>query len=121
MALLREASGPLGKEQLAQALDLSGERDNEALRRRLRAMQRDGQLHIDRRGAYGLVEALHLLRCRVQGHRDGYGFAQPLDGGDDVYLNARQMRSLFDGDTVLVALTGVDHRARPEGKVVDVL
>lgn len=121
MALLREASGPLDKEQLAQALELSGERDNEALRRRLRAMQRDGQLHIDRRGAYGLVEALHLLRCRVQGHRDGYGFAQPLDGGDDVYLNARQMRSLFDGDTVLVALTGVDHRARPEGKVVEVL
>ena len=121
MALLREASGPLGTEQLARALDLSGERDSEALRRRLRAMQRDGQLHIDRRGAYGLVEALHLLRCRVQGHRDGYGFARPLDGGDDIYLNARQMRSLFDGDTVLVAVTGADHRARPEGKVVEVL
>jgi ribonuclease R len=31
------------------------------------------------------------------------------------------MRSLFDGDTVLVAVTGVDSRGRPEGKVVEVL
>jgi ribonuclease R len=84
-------------------------------------MQRDGQLHVDRRGAYGLVDAMHLLRCRVQGHRDGYGFAQPPTGGDDFYLSARQMRSLFDGDTVLVAVTGVDSRGRPEGKVVEVL
>jgi ribonuclease R len=57
----------------------------------------------------------------VQGHRDGYGFAQPQTGEEDLYLSARQMRSLFDGDTVLVAVTGVDPRGRPEGKVVEVL
>jgi ribonuclease R len=121
MDLLRDADGPLNQEQVAKRLRLSEERDLEALRRRLRAMQRDGQLHVDRRGAYGLVEALNLLRCRVQGHRDGYGFAQPQTGEDDLYLNAREMRSLFDGDTVLVAVTGVDPRGRAEGKVVEVL
>ncbi|WP_439107132.1 ribonuclease R [Congregibacter sp.] len=121
MELLREADGPLTSDRIAQTLALSDERDLEALRRRLRAMQRDGQLHIDRRGAYGLVEALNLLRCRVQGHRDGYGFAQPENGEEDLYLSARHMRSLFDGDTVLVAVTGVDSRGRSEGKVVEVL
>jgi ribonuclease R len=64
---------------------------------------------------------MHLVRCRVQGHRDGYGFAQPAEGGDDFYLSARQMRSLFDGDTVLVAQSRVDSRGRPEGKVVEIL
>ncbi|GAB5415349.1 MAG: ribonuclease R [Congregibacter sp.] len=121
MDLLREADSPLNKERIAKALGLSDERDLEALRRRLRAMQRDGQLHIDRRGAFGLVEALHLLRCKVQGHRDGYGFAQPQTGEDDLYLSAREMRTLFDGDTVLAAVTGVDSRGRSEGKVVEVL
>ena len=121
MDLLREADGPLHQDRIAQALQLADDRDLEALRRRLRAMQRDGQLHVDRKGAYGLVEALNLLRCRVQGHRDGYGFAQPEGGEDDLYLSARQMRSLFDGDTVLVAVTGVDARGRSEGKVVEVL
>ncbi len=121
MNLLREAPAPMVQDEIARALGLSGERDEEALRRRLRAMQRDGQLHIGRRGAYGLVDAMNLMRCRVQGHRDGYGFAQPIEGGDDVYLSARQMRSLFDGDSVLVAVTGLDRRGRPEGKVVEVL
>ena len=121
MNLLREAPAPMVQDEIARALGLSGERDEEALRRRLRAMQRDGQLHIGRRGAYGLVDAMNLMRCRVQGHRDGYGFAQPMEGGDDVYLSARQMRSLFDGDSVLVAVTGLDRRGRPEGKVVEVL
>ncbi|MFT4769391.1 MAG: ribonuclease R [Glaciecola sp.] len=121
MDLLRSADGPLSNERIASSLELSDERDLEALRRRLRAMQRDGQLHVDRRGAYGLVEALNLLRCRVQGHRDGYGFAQPETGEEDLYLNAREMRSLFDGDTVLVAVTGVDSRGRSEGKIVEVL
>lgn len=121
MDLLREADAPLNRERIASALKLEDERDLEALRRRLRAMQRDGQLHVDRRGAFGLVEALNLLRCRVQGHRDGYGFAQPQTGEDDLYLSAREMRTLFDGDTVLAAVTGVDSRGRSEGKVVEVL
>ena len=121
MSLLKAAPGPLNHDAIADALGVDGERDGEALRRRLRAMQRDGQIHVDRRGAFGLVDAMHLLRCRVQGHRDGYGFAIPAEGGDDVYLSARQMRSVFDGDTVLVAITGKDNRGRPEGKIVEVL
>jgi ribonuclease R len=118
---LRTADRPLDHGQVAALLGLTDDRDLDALRNRLRAMQRDGQLLVDRRGAYGVVDAMNLLRCRVQGHRDGYGFAMPVSGGDDVYLSARQMRSLFDGDTVLVTVTGIDRRGRSEGKVVEIL
>ncbi|MHA7817591.1 MAG: ribonuclease R [Pseudohaliea sp.] len=118
---LRTADRPLDHGQVAELLGLTDDRDLDALRNRLRAMQRDGQLLVDRRGAYGVVDAMNLLRCRVQGHRDGYGFAMPVTGGDDVFLSARQMRSLFDGDTVLVTVTGIDRRGRAEGKVVEIL
>ena len=117
-----EESGQLYRfTELADRLGLAGDENLEALRRRVRAMQRDGQVHIDRRGRLGLSERLELVRCRVIGHRDGYGFATPLTGGDDFFLSARDMQLVFDGDTVLISQSGVDHRGRPEGKVIEVL
>ncbi len=121
LELLHEAESPLDHDGIASRLALSSPADLDALRKRLRAMERDGQLMVNRRGKYGLVNRMNLLHCRVQGHRDGYGFAMPVGGGDDVYLSARQMSRVFDGDEVLVQVTGVDRRGRQEGKVVEVL
>jgi ribonuclease R len=123
LQLLRAAEKPLNHNKIAKKLELSDHEQLEALRKRLRAMERDGQLMVNRRGAYGLIDKMNLLHCRVQGHRDGYGFAIPLgDGADeDVYLNARQMHYVLDGDEVLVNITGTDRRGRSEGKVVEVL
>ena len=121
LELLTEAEKPLGHSHLAEALGLAEPEQVDALRKRLRAMERDGQLMVNRRGAYGLVDKMHLLHCRVQGHRDGYGFAMQLGEGEDIYLSARQMHFVFDGDEVLVQVTGEDRRGRLEGKVVEVL
>ena len=55
------------------------------------------------------------------GHRDGYGFATPVEGGDDLYLSSREMQKVFDGDRTLVATVGADAKGRREGKVVEVL
>ena len=121
LELLAEADKPLSHPQIARQLLLDDEDSIEALRKRLRAMERDGQLMVNRRGAYGLVDKMNLLRCRVQGHRDGYGFAIPLEQGDDLYLSSRQMQFVFDGDEVLATVIGLDRRGRPEGRVVEVL
>lgn len=121
LELLADAEKPLDHSHIASTLGLAEPEQLEALQKRLRAMERDGQLMINRRGAYGLVDKMHLLHCRVQGHRDGYGFAMPLTEGDDIYLSARQMHFVYDGDEVLVQVTGEDRRGRLEGKVVEVL
>jgi ribonuclease R len=122
LQMLTEAKKPLNHSKIAKKLALEDPQAVDALRKRLRAMERDGQLMVDRKGAYGMVNRMNLLHCRVQGHKDGYGFAIPLTGeGDDVYLNARQMNFVFDGDEVLVTITGVDRRGRQEGKVVEVV
>ena len=40
----------------------------------------------------------------MMGHRDGYGFARPLEGeAEDLFLSAREMYQVFDGDEVLVS------------------
>ena len=122
LGLLEAADAPMAFAGIAEQLDLSGERDLDALGKRLRAMQRDGQIISGRRGAYGVPERMDLLRCRVMGHRDGYGFARPLEGvGDDLFLSAREMYQVFDGDEVLVSVAGLDRRGRAEGQIVEVL
>ena len=122
LELLNAADSPLDHDGIAARLALAEPEQLDALRKRLRAMERDGQLMVNRRGDYGLVDKMNLLHCKVQGHRDGYGFAIPVAAGEeDVYLSARQMNFVFDGDEVLVRVTGVDRRGRQEGKVVEVL
>src|SRR5690625_3396969 len=84
-------------------------------------MARDGQLISNRRGAYVRLDKIDVVRGRVQGHRDGYGFVIRADGGDDIYLHNRQMRRVFDGDEVLVRKTGENHRGKEEGAIVEVI
>ena len=117
---LRDRSGPATLKQVSFELALFEAEDVEALRRRLRAMERDGQLISDRKGAYGAIQKMDLILGRIIGHRDGFGFLKPDEGGDDLFLSHRQMRSVFDGDKALARIIGVDRKGRSEGAIVEV-
>src|SRR5690606_1565056 len=121
LKLLAERGAPATRAQLQQEFGLEDEDGIEALRRRLRAMERDGQLIYTRRGAYAPVDKLDLISGRVQGHRDGFGFLVPDDGSEDLFLGPSQMRIAFDGDRALGRITGVDRRGRSEGAIVEVI
>ena len=119
---LEQSVGPLTHKEICAGLDLHDEQRIEAMRRRLIAMERDGQLASNRRGGYGTLDRLNLVKGRVIGHSEGYGFVSPLgSNGDDIYLSSAQMRRVFDGDIVLVRIAGWDRRGRPEGALVDVV
>lgn len=89
---LADRGEPAAREELAAEFGLHEEDQIEALRRRLRAMERDGQLIYTRRGTYAPVDKLDLICGRVSGHRDGFGFLIPDDGSDDLFLSPSQMR-----------------------------
>jgi ribonuclease R len=121
LMLLSQRGGPMAFDQIAQALELRDARDLEALQRRLNAMERDGQVIRNRRGGYGPLQKMDLVRGRVIGHRDGYGFLVPDGGGPDLFLSPHQMRGLMHGDRAVARVTGVDARGRKEGALVEVL
>lgn len=120
LSILKQNNVPLSRKDIAKLLKLKGEQEHEALRRRLRAMERDGQLLRNRKGAYGVVSKMNLVSGRVVGHPEGYGFLIPDEGGEDLFLGEREMRSVLHGDRALARITGVDRRGRKEGAIVEV-
>lgn len=122
MQYLDESGCSLSASKLIKIFGLEGDDQKmEAMRRRLIAMERDGQLMRNRRDNYALVKYLDLLRGRVLGHKDGFGFLIPDDGSEDIYLSPYQMRSLFNGDIVLVRIADTQYRGKREGIVVEIL
>lgn len=118
---LEERGMPLTLEELRTEWGLAEDWEIQALSRRLRAMERDGQLIRNRREGYGLVAKMNLATGRVIGHAEGHGFLIPDEGGGNLYLSPRQMRKLLHGDRAVVRIIGVDARGRREGAVVEVL
>lgn len=121
---LQKADAPLNRNDLFEALELSGEEQYEGLRRRLRAMERDGQLVFTRRQCYAVPDKLEMVKGHVIGHKDGYGWVRPegkTNKEDDILLPHHQMRSVLHGDLVMVQPAGTDKRGRKEGRLIRVL
>lgn len=121
LAYLKEAGRLMTRQALEEVLGLYSPDQQEALRRRLQAMRRDGQLILTRRKGYGLAKKMDLIRGRVLGHKEGFGFVAPEDGSADLYLSGHQMCQVFPDDSVLVRVAGEDKRGRREAVIVEVL
>ncbi|MEQ1638433.1 MAG: ribonuclease R [Methylococcales bacterium] len=121
LQLLEQVGEPLSRKQITDNFALSHEDQLEALRRRLRAMERDGQLLFNRRQQYCLVNNKDLIAGRVLGHADGFGFIKPDDGSDDLFLSPREMKALLHNDRAIVRVAGLDRKGRREGALVEIL
>ncbi len=117
--LLTAQDAPTSPEQLAVQLKV-GPDAVIPLRRRLAAMQRDGQILQNRKGGLMPVSRIDLVAGKVAGHRDGFGFLLPDDASGDIFLPPREMQKVMHGDRVLVRRTGTDSRGRTEGSIVEV-
>lgn len=114
-------SGPQNFRQLVDALKVSGDEAITAVKRRIRAMERDGQVIFDRKKRYGIPNATQLVTGTVLAHRDGYGFLKIEGEGEDWFIPVGQMNSLFHGDKVTALQDGVGFRGKPEARIVRVL
>ena len=105
---------------LIKVTELKTPEAQDALFFRLKAMLRDGQVMQDKRNRYCALERLDLIEGRVTGHPDGFGFIL-VEEGDDLFLSAKEMRSVMHGDVVRAFEIGRDRRGRKEGRVYEVL
>ena len=117
--VVAEQGVPVTFERVCELMDVSAD-ERETFQRRMGAMARDGQLMQNRRGDWLLPTKADLIRGKVQGHADGYGFLVPEDGGADIFLSTKEMEKMLHGDRAIVRVIGTDRKGRPEGKVVEV-
>ena len=123
LQLLADQGIPLSVEQVYLLLDIGFE-EQENFNKRLNAMEREGQIMRNRKGALCLAEKIHAIAGTVQGHPDGFGFLVPDDKAkhpDDLFLGPREMAQVMHGDRAMVRMSGLDRKGRPEGKIVEVL
>ena len=121
LQIIREQNSPMSKEEIFAALGISEEEQQEAMRRRLRAMENDGQLVFTKRKCYALPEKLDLLKGMVIGHREGFGFLQVEGKKEDFFIPNVQMQKVMHGDYVLAQANRFDRKGRPEVRIVRVL
>ena len=121
LEIIQKAKGPVTFEKMVKILGYQDPDKIEAVRRRLIAMVRDGQLIRNRRDGYLPIDPDSLVTGKVLGHPDGFGFLQPDEGGKDLFLYPSEMRALMHGDRIVARIAGTDRRGRKEGKTVDIL
>lgn len=120
LKILEEQGIPVSEKILRKLLSITA-KETEFFNRRLSAMIRAGQIMRNRKGDICVIEKLELIRGKVQGHSDGYGFLIADDGSPDLYLGPKEMHMVLDGDRVIAREIGVDRRGRRECKIVEVL
>lgn len=121
LSYLEKIAKPANLDNIAQAMELTSEERKDALHRRLRAMERDGQLIFTRRKCYALPEKLAMVKGSVIAHRDGFGFLRVEGQPDDYFLSPEQMRKTLQGDVVLAQPMGSQYRGKSEARIVRVL
>ncbi|TBR38261.1 ribonuclease R [Marinomonas agarivorans] len=119
LEFLTEAGRAYQHLELCTRFGLTGEDEIEALRRRLIAMSRDHQLN-SVNDQYTPLAQTDFITGIIQGSKDGHGFLLQKEA-DDVFISARQMQRVMDGDKVTARLSGRTVRGRMDGVIVDVL
>ncbi len=120
LQVLAERGVPVEQDELCDFFHIEAD-EEELFNRRLRAMERDGQIMRNRKRAICVVDKLDLVKGKVQGHPDGFGFLIPDDGSGDLVLSAKEMHKVLHGDTVMARVGGTDRRGRREAGIVEVL
>lgn len=118
--VLVEKGVPVSADELAQLLSIATH-ETETFERRLGAMERDGQIMRNRKNAICVVDKLDLIKGRVQGHPDGFGFLVRDGEGEDLFLHPGEMSKVLHGDRVVAREGGINARGRREGHIVEVI
>jgi ribonuclease R len=121
LEILEKGDGPMSLSDLHEALQVDSEKVVDAMARRLGAMERDGPLIRNRQNHYLPISKVDLVRGRVMGHADGFGFLIPDEGGEDLFLSPFEMRTLMHGDRAVVRPAGKSKRGKLMGKLVEII
>ena len=121
LSILSEQGKALSFIEFCHILDATDEDARIGIQRRLRAMEREGQLLFNRDKKYEIQKQDELIQGRVIGHRDGFGFLKHSPTEKDLFITIGQMSTLIHDDIVEGTLGQTDRKGRTEFRVNRVL
>lgn len=92
----------LSFDQIASSLGLVSGFDKQALAGALNDLVREEKLVFSKRNKYMLPENSGAVKAKLIANPNGYAFARPVGGGDDIFVAERDLNGATQGDTVLV-------------------
>ncbi|WP_137168145.1 ribonuclease R [Salinimonas lutimaris] len=121
LSVMQEHGKPMSFIEICAAVEAEDEDNRIGIQRRLRAMEREGQVQFTKQKRYAIQNREELIRGRIIGHRDGFGFLRPEDNSGDLYISGGQMRLFLHDDVVDARVTGTDRKGRREAYIVNVV
>ncbi len=119
--LEKNAPRPLTAAEILDGLHLASRKARTHTSRLLEELAGEGTLVRLKGDRYSLPRQVNLVTGTVAVHRDGYGFVRTGQEGKDVFVPARYLREVMDGDRVVVRVERGWRGAGPEGRVIRVL
>lgn len=110
---------PVKRRALIKHFELEDPDLQEALRRRLKAMVRDGQLV---KTNQGFIKTTHAESCEgiIVIEREGEGYLH-TESGQKVQLSSQSLRGYYDGDRVEAQILMMESAQRARGRVIRIL
>ena len=118
---LESRAKPANFTQLCDELHVNDTERQIAFKRRLRAMERDGQLYFNKFKCYALIDESGLVKGKVIGHRDGFGFLEVEGESKDWFIAKHQMNMVLHGDIVLAKGNRKGASGKCEARIIKVL
>lgn len=111
--------GPIKRRPLMNHFGIEDPLLEEAFRRRLKAMVRDGQLI---KTTKGYAVATHMESCEgvIVIEREGEGYLH-TETGQKVILSGPSLRGFYDGDRVEAQILAIDSPEKARGRVIRIL
>lgn len=120
-------------DEIAKRLGLTRGFDRQALASMLNELTRKDEIVFTKRNKYTLPENSGAVKATILANPNGYAFARPVAGGDDIFIAERNLNGAAHGDTVLIKVEqkkrGQNYkgrgaqsaRGRAEGSVMKIL
>lgn len=121
LQLISDAERALSFLDICHKVNAKDETSRIAVQRRLRAMEREGQVIFNRQKRYEVGSVITHVTGSVIGHRDGFGFLKRDDEERDLYISAGQMQFLLHGDRVAATSGKKDSRGRIEARNIEII
>jgi ribonuclease R len=118
LELLKNVRRPLSFGEIVSQMKLKGA-EKRLLKKTLRGLLKDGSIVRTRKGRYGIVEEMRLVKGYFEAHDEGYGFVIPeVLGQRDIFVPPWATLGAMDGDRVIVR---VENERKREGRIIRIL